>query len=87
MLCLEKCGVTDALGVAVAEAIMKSSGTLQELSLSQNGLKSRAAQALGALLRTTRSLTHLDLAWNEIKVGSESGSAQAAGTLLHAAHA
>lgn len=63
--------MTDALGVAVAEAIAKSLGTLQELSLSQNGLKSRAAQALGGLLRTTRSLTHLDLSWNEIKVGAE----------------
>ncbi|KAK9822745.1 hypothetical protein WJX74_003017 [Apatococcus lobatus] len=67
VLCLEKCGVSDALGVAVAEALVHSLGTLQELSLSQNGLKSRAAQALGALLRTTRSLTHLDLSWNEIK--------------------
>ena len=70
MLRLEKCGITDALGVAVAEAIAKSKGTLQQLSLSQNGLKNGAAQALGSLLRTFRSLTHLDVSWNEIKVQS-----------------
>ena len=68
VLCLEKCGITDALGVAVADALIQSLGTLQELSLSQNGLKSRAAQAFGVLLSKTCSLTHLDLSWNELKV-------------------
>ena len=47
---------------------------LRSLALSNNSLGNKAAEAFGELLPGNRTLTHLDLSWNMIKVRSISGS-------------
>ena len=45
---------------------------LRSLALSNNSLGNKAAEAFGELLPGNRTLTHLDLSWNMIKVRSRS---------------
>lgn len=68
-LYLNKCGIPEAGGKALASALSQGNTVLSRLGLANNALGNKTAVVLGELLGTASGLLELDLSWNQIKVG------------------
>ena len=65
---LNKCNIPETGGILLAHGLMSSNTTLCKLYLSNNTLGNKRGEALGELLAFNRTLTDVDLSWNQIKV-------------------
>lgn len=75
VLRLEKCGISDASGVAIATMLAAGNcASLLELALPHNQLGQASAAAFGDLLQVNQTLQCLDLSWNLLQVSSPSNS-------------
>ncbi|KAF5838018.1 hypothetical protein DUNSADRAFT_3505 [Dunaliella salina] len=70
---LDKCGLAEASGLAIARALQNFNQTLKVLSMSNNALGNKTAAAFGELLKENTTLTDLDLSWNQIKAEGVKG--------------
>ena len=71
VLRLEKCGISDASGVAIATMLAAGNcAHLLELALPHNQLGQASAAAFGDLLQLNQTLQYLDLSWNLLQVSS-----------------
>lgn len=66
---LNKCGIPEAGGVAIGQALKGGNLKLRILHLSNNKLGNKSAVVFGDLLEGSHTLKELDLSWNQIKVG------------------